>query len=34
MKACKGLSQSQFSKEMAPDIAEFIKGKKKPYGDW
>ncbi|EGT3573875.1 DUF2931 family protein [Citrobacter amalonaticus] len=31
---CKGVSQNVFSKEMAPDIAEFIKDKKFPYGNW
>lgn len=34
LNVCKGVSKTVFSKEMAPDIAEFIKGKEYPYGNW
>lgn len=34
LNVCKGVSQNVFSREMAPDTAEFIKDKKFPYGNW
>lgn len=34
LKVCKGLSKNTFSKNIIPDTAEFIKGKKYPYGEW
>jgi hypothetical protein len=32
--ACKGITQSDFSYGYDPDIKDFIKGKKYPYGSW
>lgn len=34
LNVCKGISQNIFSKDIAPDTEEFIKGKKYPYGEW
>ncbi|WHP31494.1 DUF2931 family protein [Trabulsiella odontotermitis] len=34
LRACKGITQSDFSRDFDKDTKDFIKGKTYPYGDW